>query len=108
MRETRCVFLRSAGTNPANILGTLADFGGQAAGSFAERGTTRRQRFGAHLRAALDRADYRSVIHSISIGHGDETLLRTKAIDHPLLAGAEHGVRKNGKVPEHPEKIYAL
>jgi len=52
----------------------------------------------AHLGTALDCADYWSVIHSIGIGHGNEPLLGTQAIDHPLLRRVQHGVRKNGKV----------
>jgi hypothetical protein len=35
-------------------------------------------------------------------------LLRAQAVDHSLLAVAENGMRENGKVPEHPQKIYAL
>jgi hypothetical protein len=90
------------------FLGTLANFCGQGAGTFAHRGAAWRQEIRTHLGTALDCADHRSVIHAIGIGHGNEPLLGTQAIDHALLARAEHSVRKNWKIPEHPKKINAL
>src|ERR1700678_2871761 len=115
-RRTRAVLKRHRGSNsspqwrvPAR-LGALAHFRSQSAWGFADHGATRRQRFHPHLRekAAFDRADDRSILHAIRISQGDEPLFRTQAIDHSLLPAAEHRVRENGKMAEHPKKIHAL
>jgi hypothetical protein len=92
-----------------SFLRALTDFGGQA-GAFAGDGAARRQGVGLHLHGGtpFDGADYRSIVHAIGVGHGDEPLLGAHAIDHALLPGAEHGMRKNWEVTEHPQKIDAL
>src|SRR5258708_2888668 len=92
------------------VLGKLTHFRSQAAGAFADHRATPPGENLPHLRAGapLDRADYGSVVHAIGVRHGDESLLGAQTIDHALLPRAEHGVRKNGKVTEHPKKIRAL
>jgi hypothetical protein len=92
------------------LLGTLLRFYRQAAGTFTDCRATRGQRLRRHLgtEAPLHRADDWGIFHSVRVCHGDEALLRAQAIDHSLLPSAEHGVRKNGKVTEHPKKINAL
>src|SRR5580704_19182840 len=92
------------------LLGTLLRLRSQSARTFADCGATWGQRFRPHLgtEAPLHRADDWGIFHSVLVCHGDEALLRAQAIDHSLLPGAEHGVRKNGKVTEHPKKIHPL
>ena len=87
------------------FLGTLPRLRSQASGTFADNWATRRIWPHSRAGAPLDRADYGSIVHAIGVSHRDKPLFGAQAVNHPLLATAEHGVRKNGKVPEHPEKI---
>jgi hypothetical protein len=90
------------------FLGALPNFRRQSTSIFAGHGATLRQRVWPHLQAPFDCADHGSVFHSIGISHGDEPLLGTQPVNHLLLAMTEDGMRKNGKITEHPKKIHAL
>jgi hypothetical protein len=87
-----------------NVSWLLAGFCCQSTRTFARSRTARRHLI-PHGRTALDGADHRRFIHTIGIGHRGETLFGAHAIDQTLLPGAEHGVRKNGKIAEHPQQI---
>jgi len=59
-------------------------------------------------RTVLDRTYYGCFIHTVEVGDGGELLLAAHSVDQALLPARKHGVRKNWKVAEHPEQIYAL
>jgi len=86
---------------------TLANFGGQAAG-FARRWTTRRQRLNPHRRPVFNRADDWRFVHAVNVCDRGEALLAAHAVDKTLLTSAQDGVRKNGKVAEHPQQVHPL
>jgi hypothetical protein len=110
-----CSISRTRGhREPANVaelaepLGALLDFGRQSARTLAGHRTARRKRLRSHRRTPLDCSNHWSVFHSIGVGHRDKSLLRAQPVDQPLLSMAQHGMRQNGKVPEHPQKINPL
>src|SRR5580704_6424878 len=102
-RSQRTALRRTTGR-----LRTLPYFRSQSAWIFADHRTTRRQGVGPHSWPFLDSANHRSVLKSVGVSHRHEPLLGAQTIDHPLLAVAKHGVRKNGKVPEHPNEVHPL
>lgn len=47
-------------------------------------------------------------MHAVNVRERRKNLLAAHSINHPLLPLAEHGVRENGKIAEHPQEINPL
>lgn len=67
-----------------------------------------RQRTGARLSTSFDGTNNWSILDSTRVGHGNEPLLRTQAVNHCPLAAPEDCHGQNWEMPEHPEKVQAL
>jgi hypothetical protein len=61
-----------------------------------------------YRRAMLDGSNHRNFAHPIGIGNRSEALLAAHLIDHALLPAREYGVREDGEVAKHPQKISTL
>jgi len=87
--------------------GLLANLGCERTRRLSRYRASRRQALGDR-RTALDGPDDGHVIQTVGVRERSKTLLAAHSINQALLPRREDGVRKNGKIAEHPEQIHAL